>query len=277
MVPWTRVQRLSASASREDVLRQIGKYHFSRWPVVDPSGKPIGYLLTKDLIAEVSGNGQWTHLVRPVKTVRPDDDMESTLTNLQSEGATVAVVGDAGSPVGLITLEDILEQVVGRIEDEYPRDSKRLLQEALSGGNVVLELQGRTPDHVIRELAAAISKENLPPNCDVAELALAREEDISTDLGMGVAIPHARCNNLGTPLVVFGRSREGIIFPSETAELVRLVFLLVTPADKPDLQLFLLGQLARIAGNPAARQRLLEASTPSEVVQVLTQIDDGQT
>ena len=276
MVPWTRVQRLLTSSSREEVLRQIGRYHYSRWPVVNSNdGRPVGYLLVKDLIADATTDVDWTTLVRPIKTVRPDDNMEATLTAMQAEGATVCVVEDAGSPVGLITLEDILEQVVGRIEDEYPRDSAVLLHEALSAGNILLDLKGRTPEQAIHELAQSISAEALPPRCDVAELALAREADISTDLGLGVAIPHARCHNLASPLLVFGRSAEGIIFPSETKELVRLVFLLITPSEKPDLQLFLLGQLAKVAGNATARRRLLEASTPSEIIHVLTQQQDS--
>ena len=192
---------------------------------------------------------------------------------LQQEGATVCVVQDAGSPVGLITIEDILEQVVGRIEDEYPRDSKPSLRDAVLAGGVVLELAAQTPEQAITELAAVIPADRLPPGARIADLALARELDVSTDLGVGVAIPHARCPNLRSPLVVIGRSPDGIVFSPHPAEPVRLVFLLVTPTEKPDVQVFLLGQLAHIAGNALLRERLLKASSPSEVIEVITEAD----
>jgi mannitol/fructose-specific phosphotransferase system IIA component (Ntr-type) len=225
----------------------------------------------KDLIAEGSTDGDWTYLVRPLHTIHPDDDIESALGMLQSEGATISLVEDAGSPVGLITIEDILEQVVGRIEDEYSDDPNLLLTSALNAGNVVLELAGRTAEHVIRELATAIPAESLPPMTDVAELAVAREFEVSTDLGVGIAIPHARCPNLVSPLIVFGRSTEGVIFSPQSDELVHFVFLLVTPLERPDVQLFLLGQLARIAGDAAARERLSRATSREEVIDVVTQ------
>jgi CPA2 family monovalent cation:H+ antiporter-2 len=276
MVPWTRVERLSKSSSREEVLQHVGKQHHSRWPVVDvQTGRPVGYLLVKDLIAEGSTDGEWNSLVRPLIAMSPDEDIESALAQLQTQGATICLVEDAGSPVGVITLEDILEQVVGRIEDEYSHDPTLLLNNALRAGSVVLDLAARTADHAIRELAAAIPSQNLPANAKIAELAIARESDVSTDLGVGVAIPHARCPNLDSPLIVFGRSTEGVIFSRQPAELVHFVFLLVTPQERPDVQLYVLGQLAKIAGDAATRERLGKASSPSEVIEIVTQHRSG--
>lgn len=169
---------------------------------------------------------------------------------MQGEGATVCVVEDAGSPVGLITIDDILEQVVGRIEDEYPHEAEVSLRDAVADGGAVLELAAATREQAILELAAAIPPQRLPPDVgptDIARLALEREQEVSTDLGIGVAIPHARCPDLRAPLVVFGRSAQGIMFSSQAAERVRLLFLLVSPAEHPELQLTLLGQLAGIA------------------------------
>jgi mannitol/fructose-specific phosphotransferase system IIA component (Ntr-type) len=57
------------------------------------------------------------------------------------------------------------------------------------------------------------------------------------------------------------------MFTPHSQELVRLVFLLVTPKEKPDLQLSLLAQIARIAGDPAARDRLRRATSKSDVIE----------
>jgi mannitol/fructose-specific phosphotransferase system IIA component (Ntr-type) len=276
MVPWTRVQRLSVGASRENVLRQIAAHRFTRWPVTEPrSGAVVGYLLSKDLIAQSPQGDDWNSLIRPLHVVRSDDDIESTLTRMQADAATVCVVEEAGAPVGLVTLEDMLEQVVGRIEDEYPHEQAVSLREALAAGAVLPELSARTREEAIAELAAAIPAERLPPGANVAERALAREQEVSTDLGVGVAIPHARCDGLAAPLVVFGRSSQGIAFSPESSEPVRLIFLLVTPDERPGLQLALLVQLAQLAGDAALRERLRTAGSAAEIAEMIPVADGG--
>src|SRR6185503_16282327 len=104
------------------------------------------------------------------------------MQQLQKDGANMAVVVDGGRPVGLITLEDILEEVVGRIEDEYPRLPRLFLKEALTSGNVVLDFPAQTPEEAIRGLAAHIPPQNLPGGPDVCALALARERQMATDV-----------------------------------------------------------------------------------------------
>lgn len=277
MVPWTRVHRLSKTATHEDVLREVAKQRFSRWPVIDPkTDRPLGYLLTKDLVAEARSASAWTELLRPLRSVRPDDSIESTLIDMQREGATVCVVEEAGSPVGLITIEDIIEQVVGVIEDEYPRHAQLLLRDTLEAGAVVLDLAAQTKEEAIIELASALPPDRLPPGVNIAGLALEREREVSTDVGFGVAIPHARCPNLACPLLAFGRTREGVVFGTRSSEPIRLIFLLVTPTAEPDLQVFLLGRVATVVGNPAVRQRLQDASAAEEVAAIIADAEQGR-
>ena len=278
MVPWTRVRRLSNAASFEEIRKQVAEQHYSRWPVVDPlTGRPIGYLLAKDLVSDAVSKADWKMLIRPLRAIPVDADMESTLLRLQKEGGTVCIVEDAGSPVGLITIEDILEQVVGRIEDEYPRHSHVFLRDVLLADHILLDLSGQTPEEVIKELTAVIPAPMLPPNIDVAELAIARERELPTDVGLGVAIPHARCPNLRTPVLVFGRSTTGVIFDVRTSEPVDMVFLLITPLEQPDLQVLLLGQLASIAGSPTVRQQLRDAATSQEILEIIVRSDPART
>ena len=271
MVPWSRVRYLVASASRDEVFRQLAQERYSRWPVVEAaSGKALGYLLTKDLIAQASADQDWKKLIRPLESIPSDSSIESILRRMQDESATLYLVQEGGRTIGLVTFEDIIEQVVGRIEDEYPHEPALSLKEALNSGGMILGLKGTTREQVLTELAGAIDSDGVPGGVNVAELALARESEFSTDLGIGVAIPHARCPNLTRPLVVFGRSVEGVIFSPQSEQLVYLVFLLVTPSDQPDVQLTLLSQVAALAGNEDVRERLMRAESEVEIVDILT-------
>jgi CPA2 family monovalent cation:H+ antiporter-2 len=270
MVPWTRVRRLSSSVSIEEVRRQVAEHHFSRWPIVDSNtGRTTQYLLVKDLVTENTTGNDWLRLSRPLTAVGANTDIETALGHFQRESATVALVEENGSPVGLVTVEDILEQVVGRIEDEYPREPKIFLQEALITGGVVLDLHGSTPQQVIAELAANIPMGLLPLSIDVTHLAMERERELPTCLGCGVAIPHARVPGLTRSMVVFGRSQEGVLFNPNSTEIVKLVFLLVTPEDEPDVQVMLLSQLASLAGSSDIRDHLERATSAPEVMEIV--------
>ena len=127
----------------------------------------------------------------------------------------------------------------------------------------VLPVTATTRDQAIRELVAALPQDRLPAGVRrdlIASQAIAREDQISTDLGNGIAIPHSRCPGLESPLVVVGKCPDGVVYAPEKGAPVRLIFLLVTPVERPETQLALLGQLAKVAGSEPARAALFRAS-----------------
>lgn len=272
MVPWSRVHWLSAAADQQTVLQQIAQERFSRWPVIDAqTRRPIGYLLAKDLIVH-TGQGDWLSLIRPLKSIRPDDSVDETLTRIQQESASIYLIEDGGVILGLLTREDILEQVVGQLDDEDDHDKPLLLTDAIARGGIVSEMVAGGRDQAIHELIAAIPTNHLPVGINAEELSalvFAREAEISTDLGNGVAIPHARCPGLAEPLVVFGRSDNGIFYSTGENPQVRLLFLLVTPAERPESQLALLRQVARLADKEASRASLMDATSPAQLLEAI--------
>jgi CBS domain containing-hemolysin-like protein len=112
------VLRGSTAADVEALCAATG---FSRFPVADPDGTLLGYLHIKDVLESDEERRQrpvddkW---VRPFATVGPDDLLHEALESLQVRGAHMArVVRRDGEVLGLVTLEDVLEELVGVIRD----------------------------------------------------------------------------------------------------------------------------------------------------------------
>lgn len=108
-------------ATPADVEALCAATGFSRFPVVAAEGTLLGYLHIKDVLeSDESRRGRtiddkW---VRPFATVGPDDLLHEALESLQRRGAHMArVVTREGAVLGLVTLEDVLEELVGEIRD----------------------------------------------------------------------------------------------------------------------------------------------------------------
>ena len=267
LVPWQRVRTLDAGLARDEVLALVARHRFSRWPVLrEGAALPLGYLLVKDLLSHDPCR-PWTELLRPLRSVKAGTSIHSVLEMMQSEGATLALVESGGSILGMVSMEDILEQVVGKLDDEQEREATVSLAAALGRGAVLPGLQARQHEAVIGELVLGVPAASLPAGMEreqVREWVLAREEEISTDLGNGIAVPHARIPGLDAPVLVLGHSRDGVRHAPESPEPVRLYFLILSPAEHPEHQLTLLAQVARMARDASAMKGLLRSASAKE-------------
>lgn len=112
--------RLTTTVWRASVM--VFEQHFSRYPVLSDSGKKsIGYVLSKDILeslADGDDDASIEHLIRPIEVVSPDMRCDDLLHFLRKSMTQIALVGTRNNVIGLVTLEDVLEELVGEIHDE---------------------------------------------------------------------------------------------------------------------------------------------------------------
>jgi len=96
-----------------------------------------------------------------------------------------------------------------------------------------------------------------------------RESVLSTGIGLGVAIPHARCSAVQELGLVGGVAAEPIPYDSIDGDPVRLVFLIVGPEASAGLHVKILSRIARLVRRDTVRQQLVEAKTPDELYRLL--------
>ena len=122
MVPAPRMDLLSIDASYEDLLHQVIETAHSRFPVYEGERENIiGILLAKDLLKlQRAPELNLRALLRPPVFVPESKGLNDLLRQFRDNRNHLAIVIDEfGRTAGLITIEDVLEQIVGEIEDEF--------------------------------------------------------------------------------------------------------------------------------------------------------------
>ena len=140
MTPRLDMTSVDVSASTEDVLDTFKQSQHSRLPVLDGSPDNLsGVLFGKDLVAIAMGLAEqgtkWQTLVRPAAFVPETKTLDNQLRDFQGTPAHIAIVVDEfGGTSGLITREDILEEIVGEIRDEHDTETAPAIRQ--DGGRV---------------------------------------------------------------------------------------------------------------------------------------------
>jgi tellurite resistance protein TerC len=277
MRPSGSVRSLQADAPWQENYAVIRESRLSRYPLVEyDGGKPIGIVHVKDLLLEAPegpARVDLRRIARPAQLVREDAPLESLLADLQRRHRHMAIVVDAADRwTGVITLEDVLEEIIGTIEDEFELEPPFFLADALSPGRIVLELEAATLEQAIREALRKVPAAELPlPAGRIADAVIERERGMPTLLASGLAAPHARLD-LRDPVLVFARSDRGVTVPGRE-ERAHLLFILLTPVRNPRAQLKLLARVAGLLDSEYVVDRLREAESPALVLEVIRDAD----
>lgn len=146
------------------------------------------------------------------------------------------------------------------------------LASLLDSDQIVLEMRSEERMHAIEELVdhlVAAGKLGEPLRDEVVESLRAREEQVSTGIGYGVAIPHAFSENLDEVIAVFGRSSKGIDFEALDNCPVHLVVLFLVPKKNYHLHLQTLAAIAKMFTNCGIRRELQGASCRNDILGIL--------
>jgi len=144
MTPRTEVVAFEQRTTFPELLAELLQQGFSRVPIYEESLDQVkGVLYLKDLLPHADAeNLQWLPLVRPPYFVPENKKLDDLMKEFQEKKVHMAtVVDEYGGTSGIVTLEDILEEIVGDITDEF--DDEKIFYSKLDDHNYVFE--GKTP------------------------------------------------------------------------------------------------------------------------------------
>jgi putative hemolysin len=128
LIPAAHISMIPVSFSLADALARAHLDMHTRFPVCGVDGDPqtiMGYVNFKDILFALNlnaGDPTLKGIMRSIKSVTADSKNSTILEEMIRESAHIAVVRDAsGKILGLVTMEDLLEELVGEIQDEYDR------------------------------------------------------------------------------------------------------------------------------------------------------------
>ena len=154
MIPRPQVVFIEKEEKPQDFLPRVIRSGHSRFPILNPETDKIeGILLAKELLPFISTKNlnefQLSRLIRPAVFVPESKKLNNLLDELKAGKNHMAVVLDEyGDITGIVTIEDVLEEIVGEIEDEHDKDSGTLIKEIVEGEFLVSAL---TPIDVFNE------------------------------------------------------------------------------------------------------------------------------
>jgi CBS domain containing-hemolysin-like protein len=152
MVPRVDIVAVAEDASPQEIVDTITERGHSRLPVYRESiDQIVGILYAKDLLPFVIGSTRSLpikQLLRPPYVVPESKRLDDLLAELRRNRIHIAIIADEyGGTAGVVTIEDILEEIVGEIHDEY--DTETVLLELVGDGEIIAD--GRLPIEAVEE------------------------------------------------------------------------------------------------------------------------------
>jgi len=277
MRPREKIAFLSLARSWAENLALIREKRFSRYPLCELGlDTALGYVHVKDLVLKDAGpEPDLKKLRRDLFEISDAEPLEKLIKMMPDKGIHMALVRDGLSRVtGLLTLEDIVEELVGEVRDEFGRPRGWADGELFAGAVVDANLPPGDRRAAIAALMGRLKAARPELDADAALAAVwERETKFASAVGRGVIVPHARLPGLPEPVIAVGRYAKAAPFPTPDNVGVRLVFLVLTPVEAPVVQLKILQRIASLVTNDNLRRRLWRAKTDESLLETLRTAD----
>jgi putative hemolysin len=187
LIPRNEVTTLNGSMSAQDALRTLAESGHTRAPVIGPGGLDdlIGVVHLRDLLS-LEGGLDAASRTRPPLLLPETLPVADAMRQLRTQREQFAlVVDERGGIDGIITMEDLVEEVVGEIYDETDRDIQAVIHES----DDAFLVPGSFPIHDLPDLGIDIDKITGPDYTTVAGLILDRIGHIPTSTGETATLP----------------------------------------------------------------------------------------
>ncbi len=271
MRPKSQVRCMNTEDSWDENMQVARRYRFSRYPVLDKEPIPVGIVHLKDMLLMGDDDTELKSLLRPVIIVEETKPLELLLAEMQKKRIHAALVKDTrGAWTGFLTLEDVIEEIVGTIRDEFEDEEPVHLGDALLEDRIHLNIEADSTIEAVRKALFRMKPESLPiPRDEVVRAVEERERLIETYLGRHLGMPHARLQGLQRAIVLVIRSEKGIPYRG-TSERAHLLFVLLTPTGQPRVHQRLQAVIATLLDESEfIPERLRTAQTAAEVLDIL--------
>ncbi|MFF2446302.1 hemolysin family protein [Neobacillus sp. NPDC058068] len=164
MVPRTEVITLPKEAALEEIIEMVKEERYTRYPVIDGDKDTIlGIVNIKEILTDCiqqkcNGEEPLLYYLKPVIHVIETIPIQQLLVKLQKNRSHMAVLSDEyGGTAGIVTVEDILEEIVGEIRDEFDLDELPLIQK-IGDGHFILD--GKVLISEVNDLLGTTLEEN---------------------------------------------------------------------------------------------------------------------
>ncbi|MCU0608244.1 MAG: PTS sugar transporter subunit IIA [Chitinispirillaceae bacterium] len=149
------------------------------------------------------------------------------------------------------------------------------IRDLLNKSSILIDLQGTNKTEIINQMTHYMASiENLSDPDLITRKILEREADMSTGIGFGIAIPHARIEKIGRVHMVVAKSVAGVDFSAIDEQPVHLIFLMISPANTSTEHTQTLSSLSRIMSYEDMRKKLFAATTAEQFLDLLVNGED---
>ena len=145
------------------------------------------------------------------------------------------------------------------------------LRKLLSEDSIILELASTAKEDIIREMVDFLVARGRIKDRDAAlKAVLDRESKMSTGMQHGIAIPHGKTDTVDKLVTALALKKDGVDFGSMDGKPSQIFIMTISSVSRTGPHIQFLSEISQVLNDPEKREALLKATTPSQVIDVLT-------